>query len=66
MSLTGGLIEYVTGLTYNSLPEQVIEKSKQCILDLFGIMIWAGLNVDCNGPITKAVRELNGGTEGAL
>lgn len=60
MSITERLTEYAIGLDFNSIPTDVVEKTKHHLLDLLGIMIRAKFDAESSDPVTDAVRELGG------
>ncbi len=55
---TATLAEYATSLTYEQLPSEVIEKTKQLVLDLFGIALRAAVDADSTPPVRRAVLAL--------
>ena len=55
---TATLAEYATSLRYEDLPTEVIEKAKQCLLDLLGIMVRAKYEADSSPAVERAVEAL--------
>jgi 2-methylcitrate dehydratase PrpD len=59
------LAKYVTGVTYDDLPPEVVEATKRDILDTLGVAI-AGSSVAGGKEITELVREWQGKGESTL
>lgn len=55
---TEQLADYVTSLRFEDLPEATIAKSKQCLLDLLGIMVRAKVEADSSPAIEASVEAL--------
>ncbi|MCX5917808.1 MAG: MmgE/PrpD family protein, partial [Deltaproteobacteria bacterium] len=54
-SLTGKLAAFITGLKYQSLPPEVIQKAKHCLMDTLGAALAGSKAAD--GIIAKKVAE---------
>ena len=54
-SLTGKLAAFITGLKYASLPPEVIQKAKHCLMDTLGAALAGSKSAD--GIIAKKVAE---------
>ena len=59
------LAKYVTGVTYDALPAEVVEAAKKDILDTLGVAI-AGSSVPGGREITELVKEWQGKGESTL
>jgi len=53
--ITEMLARYATSLTYEQLPAEIVEKSKQLILDLLGIALRAAVDADSTPSVRAAV-----------
>ena len=60
MSITERLADHAIGLKFDSIPTEVVEKTKHHLLDLLGIMVRAKFDAESSEPVTAAVRELGG------
>lgn len=60
MEITARLADHAANLEYERLTLEVVEKAKQCILDVAGIAIRARFDAESSEPITVAVKELAG------
>ena len=60
MSITERLADHAIGLKFDSIPTEVVEKTKHHLLDLLGIMVRAKFDAESSEPVTAAVRELCG------
>jgi 2-methylcitrate dehydratase PrpD len=54
-SLTGKLAAFITGLKYSSLPPEVIQKAKHCLMDTLGAALAGSKTQD--GVLAKRVAE---------
>lgn len=64
-TIAGRLAEYTLALRYESLPREVIEKAKLCILDQLGVQL-RGATLPVVQPIYQLVRSLGGKSESTV
>lgn len=65
MDETRRLAKHALSVRADRLPAAVIDKTKQCVLDLLGITIRAQHDCDSSGPVATTVAELAAGARGA-
>ncbi|MBI2862242.1 MAG: MmgE/PrpD family protein [Chloroflexi bacterium] len=53
------LAEYVVGLRYEDLPQPVIAKAKECVLDFMGVALWVSHETPWGRMITELAAEGN-------
>lgn len=58
VNYTAQLAEYTSSLKFEQLPSEVVEKAKQCLLDLLGIMVRARHDADSTPSVNRAVEAL--------
>lgn len=57
-SISENLAQFVTGITYDELPPDVVQKAKVCILDLFGAH-YAGYDIESCKPVRDYISGLD-------
>lgn len=60
------LAEYATGLDYENLPSEAVEKAKQLFLDVVGIALCASATADSTPAVRDTVFALGGAGEASL
>lgn len=55
--LTGELADYIQGVTYDSLPGNVVQRAKEAVIDGIGVML-SGYSSDCAGLIRRYIAGL--------
>jgi 2-methylcitrate dehydratase PrpD len=56
-TLTQEVAEFVAGLTYDSIPREVVERAKEAIVDGLGVML-AGSRAACSQILRRHIQEL--------
>lgn len=65
MNIAQTYAEYCRGLTYDNLPDEVIDYAKRLLLDVVGISVGAAKRVESSQSIIEGIRGLNGDGTGA-
>jgi 2-methylcitrate dehydratase PrpD len=63
--LTEQLVDYTLGLTYENLPPEVLDRTKQFFLDFLGVALGGWVFADSSGPILQGVKDLLNGQRGS-
>jgi 2-methylcitrate dehydratase PrpD len=66
IDVTRGLAEYAASLTFSALPAEVVELTKQCVLDAFGVMLGASGLAPEASIIADYVRDMGGRAESTI
>jgi 2-methylcitrate dehydratase PrpD len=64
--ITRALAEHATGLRYDDLPQEAIEKARALVLDHVGIGLRASVDAESTGPVRDTVLALAGEGEASL
>ena len=62
--LTEQLLDYTREFSYESLPPEVLDRTKQLFLDFLGVGLGGRVFADASGSILEGVRALSNGQEG--
>lgn len=65
MTLTQVLAEYICDLSFDELPSDVVDKTKNCILDTLGCGIF-GVKTEAGRRIISAIRDLGAGDDATV
>ena len=63
--LTERLVEYIQGLTYDTLPPEVIDQTKLLFMDFLGVAFGGRIFAESSGPILESVKDLLDGQRGS-
>ena len=62
--LSERFVDYTLGLSYESLPPEVLDRTKQLFLDFLGVALGGRVFADASGPIMQGVKDLMNGQQG--
>ena len=62
--LSEQLVDYTLNLGYESIPPDVIDRTKQLLLDFLGVALGGRIYADASEPIIKGVHDLMNGQQG--
>ena len=62
--LSEQLVDYTRGLSYESLPPEVLDRTKELFLDFLGVALGGRIYGDASGPIMQGVKNLSNGQTG--
>ena len=62
--LTEQLADHVLGLNYESIPPEVLDRTKQLFLDFIGVALGGRVYSEASGPVMQGVQDLSNGQQG--
>lgn len=62
--LSERLVDYTLGLSYESLPPEVVDRTKQLLLDFLGVALGGRVFAEASGPVLQGAKDLLNGQRG--